>query len=91
VHGIQSLGTAIGLRKNKYSLKKTADNRLRVMQGDSGGRLNIFGSYSIGHCERKNSYEYGSHSERLQRRSYLNLQIKKWTVSGNTGRGITYC
>jgi hypothetical protein len=33
------------------------------MQGDSRGKVNIFGGDSIGHCEGKNSYERGSNSE----------------------------
>jgi hypothetical protein len=37
----------------------------KVIWGDSGGKVNILGGDSISQCERKSSYELGSHSEFL--------------------------
>ena len=36
-----------------------------VIQGDSGGSVNILGGDSMGHCEIKNSYKRVSNSEWL--------------------------
>jgi hypothetical protein len=38
-----------------------------VIQGDSGGKVNILGGNSIGHCEKKSSYEHVPNSEWLPR------------------------
>jgi hypothetical protein len=40
---------------------------INTIQGDSEGKVNILGSDSIGHCEKKNSYENVSNSEWLPR------------------------
>ena len=45
------------------------------IQDDSGGKVNILGGDSIGHCEKKSSCENISNSEWLQ--SCLNLQKHK--------------
>jgi hypothetical protein len=41
------------------------------MQGDSGGKVSIFGGDRIGHCEKKISNKCVSNSERLPRYSLL--------------------
>jgi hypothetical protein len=46
----------------------------RHIQGDIGGKVNILGDDTIGHCEKKSSYEHVSNSEWLRRYSCLNLQ-----------------
>ena len=50
-------------------MKKVSCNS-RSLQGVSGGKVNILGSDSICHCERKSSYELVSSAE------YLNLQVQ---------------
>jgi hypothetical protein len=45
-----------------------------TIQGDSGGKLNILGGDSIGHCEKHSSYEHVSDSKWLPRHSCLNLE-----------------
>ena len=44
------------------------------IQGDSGGKVSIFGGYSVGHCEKNTSHEHVSISEQLWRWSCVNLQ-----------------
>ena len=53
-------------------------------------RAQYFRRYSIGHCEKKNSWERMSNPEYLPRYSYLNLHLRKvlWMV---TKIAITYC
>jgi hypothetical protein len=46
------------------------------IQGDSGGKFNILGCDSIGHGEKKSSYEYVSNSEWLLRQKCLIYQYK---------------
>jgi hypothetical protein len=36
-----------------------------LIQDDSGGKVNIFGGVSIGHCKTKISYQHVSNSEWL--------------------------
>jgi hypothetical protein len=55
---------------------------LNTIQGDSGGKVNIFGDDSVGHCEEKCSYQREYNSEWLLSWSSLNPQIQK-TVNGN--------
>jgi hypothetical protein len=44
------------------------------LQGDSGAKVNTFIGDSIGHCDKKSSYEHVSNSEWLLRGSCLNLK-----------------
>jgi hypothetical protein len=53
-----------------------------LIQGDSGGKVNILGGDSIGHCEEKSSYEHVYISEWLPREGCLNLQTQN-TVCSN--------
>ena len=51
--------------------------RLGYVQGDSQGNVNVLAGDSIGHREKKNSYEQVSDSAWLLVENSLNLQIKE--------------
>jgi len=48
--------------------------QIYILLRDSGGKVNSFGGDSIGHCEKKSSYDHVSNSERLPAQNCLNLQ-----------------
>jgi hypothetical protein len=57
-----------------------------LIQGDSGGKVNILGGDSIGHCEVKSSFEHACNSEWLPTEGCLNVQTLN-NVNSNNGRG----
>ena len=59
----------------KYLHKPEREKSGVWIQGDSGGKANIFGGDSIGHCEEKRTYV--SHSEWEQDINCLNMQMLK--------------
>jgi hypothetical protein len=56
-----------------------------LIQDYSGGKVNILGGDSIGHCEEKSSYELVPNSELLPTESCLTIQHKS-TAHGNKGK-----
>jgi hypothetical protein len=58
-------------RRRKCGNERVRDRRVflmmqscaKIIQGDSGGKVNILGGDSIGHCEEKSSYEHVPNSE----------------------------
>jgi hypothetical protein len=41
----------------------STDHVIKEVQGDSGGKVNIFGGDSTGRCEKESSHEHVSNSE----------------------------
>jgi len=51
-------------------------NDTAYIEGDSGGKVNIFGDDFIGHCKKNGSYEHMSNSEWLPTLRFWNLRLK---------------
>jgi hypothetical protein len=51
----------------RNDLKQHENIFLSCIQGDSGGKIQVLGGDSIGHCEKKSSYEHVSNCEWLPR------------------------
>ena len=48
-----------------------------TIQSDSGGKVNILGDDSIGHCETKSLYDQVSNSEWLPNKNFWGYKLKK--------------
>jgi hypothetical protein len=58
------------LSQCRFKQNKTISKKdVCLIQGDSGGKVSILGGDSVGHCERKRSFEHVSNCEWLLRHS----------------------
>jgi hypothetical protein len=53
------------------------------IQGDSGGKVNIYGGYNIGNCDKRSPYEHVSNSEWLLTARPVGIYEYNDIVSGN--------
>ena len=64
------------IRKDLRNGMLTQFGKCLYKEGDSGGKVNILGRDTVGHCETISSYEHLSNSEWLPRYSSFDLQIQ---------------